>query len=210
MTQKAPDNCVKTRIGPERERWRVPGSRYCGSRGGSCGKSAQLFLHLPGPAPSRGERQRGGPYQSSQREVSPIDPWRLSNGCQSLGGRRQHEACQLVGAAGGCGMRGGASSAILLRRPARSGRPKAGSEGRSGADGSQWANTLANLCRGGGGAQFRRRSRVGKALRKPLGFLLGWGVERPGAERTGSNWGRVVRDSSPSKTGTAPRALTAA
>ena len=41
------------------------------------------------------------------------------------------------------------------------------------------------------GAQSRRRSRVGKALRKPLGFLLGWGVERPDAERTGSNWGRV-------------------
>jgi hypothetical protein len=52
---------------------------------------------------------------------------------------------------------------------------------------------------GRGGAQFRRRSRVGKALRKPLGFLLGWGVERPKAERTGSNWGRVVRGSFPSK-----------
>ena len=52
LTQKAPDNCVNTRIGPERERWRVPGSRYCGSRGGSCGKRAHLFLHLPGAAPS--------------------------------------------------------------------------------------------------------------------------------------------------------------
>ena len=50
-----------------------------------------------------------------------------------------------------------------------------------------------------GQAQVRRRSRVGKALRKPLGFLPGWGVERPDAERTGSNWGRVVGDSSPSK-----------
>jgi hypothetical protein len=105
----------------------------------------------------------------------------------------------LVGAARGCERRCGASSAILLRRPARSGRPKAGSAGRSGADGSQWANILANLCGKGGGAQVRRRSRVGKALRKPLGFLLGWGVERLDAERTGSNWGRVVGDSSPSK-----------
>jgi len=41
---------------------------------------------------SRGERQRGGPYQSSQREGSPIVPWRLSNGCQSLGVWWQHEA----------------------------------------------------------------------------------------------------------------------
>jgi hypothetical protein len=41
---------------------------------------------------SRGERQRGGLYQSSQHEDSPIVPWRLSNGCQSLGRRRQHEA----------------------------------------------------------------------------------------------------------------------
>jgi hypothetical protein len=178
----------------------VPGTRYCGSRGGSCGKHAHLFLHLPGAAPNEPGRATARRTFVAQPVGSlPQLSRRLSAGCQSLGLWWQHEACQLVGAVRGCGRRGGASSAILLRRPARSGRPKAVSEGRSGAEGSPWANTLAKLCWQGGGAQFRRRSRVGKALRKPLGFLLGWGVERPRAERTGSNWGRGVRDSPPSK-----------
>ena len=70
-------------------------------------------------------------------------------------------------------------------------RPKAGSAGRSGADGSQWVNTLANLCGKGGGAQVRRRSRVRR--RCGTWVPLGWGVERPAARRTGSNRGRVAR-----------------
>ena len=83
------------------------------------------------------------------------------------------------------------------RRRGRQVGPKAGSGERSGADGSQWVNTLANLCGKGGGAQVRRRSRVRR--RCGTWVPLGWGVERPEATRTGSNWGRVVGDSSPSK-----------
>lgn len=45
----------------------------------------------------------------------------------------------------------GASSAIHLRRPARSGRPKAGNEERSGAEGSLWAGHLGSLCWKDGG-----------------------------------------------------------
>ena len=45
---------------------------------------------------------------------------------------------------------------------------------------------------GRGWAQFRRRSRVGKALRKPR-FPQGMGSLETGRQRTGSNWGMVVR-----------------
>jgi hypothetical protein len=37
-------------------------------------EGTHLFLHLSRPAPSGGERQRGGPKQGSRSETSPIDP----------------------------------------------------------------------------------------------------------------------------------------
>jgi hypothetical protein len=86
--------------------------------------------------------------------------------------------------------RRGASSAIHLRSPARSGRPKAGSEERSSVEGSARASHFGSLCWKDGGHSLPGEA-VRKALRKP-GFSLGWGVERPAAQRMGSNWGRVA------------------
>ena len=111
------------------------------------------------------------------------------------GSTRRADSCRRGSWTEGCGAE--PLQRFIYAAAERSGRPQAkpeaGSGARSGVDGSARGNTLANLCRKGGWAQVRRRSRVGKALRKPLGFLLGWGVERPVAERTGSNRGRVTR-----------------
>ena len=137
------------------------------------------FLLLPGAAPT--ERGRAAARRTLSKQPARSLPDLPSEAEQWLPNFGPAVATRgvptLVGAARGCERRCGASSAILLRRPARSGRPKAVSAGRSGAEESPLANILANLCGKGGGAQVRRRSRVGKALRKPLGFLLGWGVE---------------------------------
>jgi len=81
--------------------------------------------------------------------------------------------------------------AIHLRRPARSGRPKAGSAGRSGADGSQWRDTFRGCAGKVVGTVSAARPHPGR--RCGNWFPLGWGVERPAAERTGSNRGRVAR-----------------
>jgi len=108
--------------------------------------------------------------------------------------RRDNLLARLVGAGGGaephqrliCDAPPGAGG----RRRGRQVGPKAGSEERSGADGSP-GNTLSESVLERWRAQSPRRSRIRKALRK-TGFSQGWGVERQAAQRTGSNWGRVA------------------
>ena len=150
------------------------------------------FLLLPGTAPN--ERGRAAarrpiatqPVGSLPNCPSEAEHW-LANLWVCGGSTRRDNSCWR--ASWGGGRQCGASSAIHLRRPARSGRPKAGSAERSGAEGSPW-HTLSESVLDRWRAQSPRRSRIRKALRK-TGFPLGWGVERPTAQRAGSNWGRV-------------------
>jgi len=149
-------------------------------------------LRLPGPAPNEPGRATARrsiakqPARSLPKLFPEAEQW-LPTIRRRGGSTRRDNSCWR--ASWGGGRQCGASSAIHLRRPARSGRPKAGSAERSGAEGSPW-HTLSESVLDRWRAQSPRRSRIRKALRK-TGFPLGWGVERPTAQRADSNWGRV-------------------